>query len=67
MFSHADMAISARQEPIGSGNHEDALPSILAEDADEDTDVFTSASDPEPTTVSFDAEEDLDIPDFLKN
>ncbi len=29
--------------------------------------MFTSSSDPEPATVSFDAEEDLDIPDFLKN
>ena len=30
-------------------------------------DVFTNANDPEPATVSFDAEEDLDIPDFLKS
>jgi cell division protein FtsZ len=55
------------EEPVRGGNHEDALPSILADDADEDMDVFTNASDPEPATVSFDAEEDLDIPDFLKN
>jgi hypothetical protein len=55
------------EEPARGGNHEDALPSILADDVDEDMDVFTNASDPEPATVSFDAEEDLDIPDFLKN
>jgi cell division protein FtsZ len=55
------------EEPVRGGNHEDALPSILADDADEDMDVFTSSSDREPATVSFDAEEDLDIPDFLKN
>jgi cell division protein FtsZ len=55
------------EEPVRGGNHEDVLPSILADDADEDMDVFTSSSDPEPATVSFDAEEDLDIPDFLKN
>jgi cell division protein FtsZ len=55
------------EEPVRGGNHEDALPSILADDVDEDMDVFTNASDPEPATVSFDAEEDLDIPDFLKN
>ena len=55
------------EEPVRGGNHEDVLPSILADDADEDMDVFTNANDPEPATVSFDAEEDLDIPDFLKN
>ena len=55
------------EEPVRGGNHEDALPSILADDVDEDMDVFTNANDPEPATVSFDAEEDLDIPDFLKN
>ncbi len=37
-----------------------AMPSILAEDEDE---IFR----PAPETVSFDAEEDLDIPDFLKS
>ena len=42
------------------------LPSILADDVDDETDVFTTG-DHEPATVSFDAEEDLDIPDFLKN
>jgi cell division protein FtsZ len=40
-------------EPVG-------VPSILVEDEDE---VFR----PAPETVSFDAEEDLDIPDFLKS
>ena len=55
------------EEPVRGGNHEDALPSILSDDVDEDMDVFTNANDPEPATVSFDAEEDLDIPDFLKN
>jgi cell division protein FtsZ len=46
---------------------DDALPSILSEDMDEDVDVFTSAGDSEPASAGFDAEEDLDIPDFLKN
>jgi cell division protein FtsZ len=55
------------EEPVRTGGREDALPSILADDADDDMDVFTTANDPEPATVSFDAEEDLDIPDFLKN
>ncbi|HET7237286.1 MAG TPA: hypothetical protein VFK59_12745, partial [Actinomycetota bacterium] len=36
------------------------MPSILAEDEDE---IFKPASD----ASSFDAEEDLDIPDFLKS
>jgi cell division protein FtsZ len=40
-------------EPVG-------VPSILVDDEDE---VFR----PAPETVSFDAEEDLDIPDFLKS
>ena len=55
------------EEPVRTGGRDDALPSILADDADDDMDVFTSSSDSEPATVSFDAEEDLDIPDFLKN
>jgi cell division protein FtsZ len=42
---------------------EDELgPSILADEEDED-DIFRSA----PSTVTFDAESDLDIPDFLKS
>jgi hypothetical protein len=36
------------------------MPSILVEDEDE---IFKPASDASP----FDAEEDLDIPDFLKS
>ena len=44
-----------------------ALPSILIEDVDEDVDVFAAGSDESSTGVPFDAEEDLDIPDFLKN
>ena len=46
---------------------DEALPSILSEDMDEDVDVFTSVGDSEHASVGFDAEEDLDIPDFLKN
>ena len=42
----------------------ESLPSILADD--ETDDVFTNA-EAEPVAVSFDAEEDLDIPDFLKS
>ncbi|HEX6401368.1 MAG TPA: cell division protein FtsZ, partial [Actinomycetota bacterium] len=42
---------------------EGPLPSILAEDDDEA--VFTDRE--QPAKVSFDAEEDLDIPDFLKS
>jgi cell division protein FtsZ len=49
------------EEPERPVADEGALPSILQDD-----DVFTSA-EPEPATVSFDAEEDLDIPDFLKS
>ena len=55
------------RSPSAAGTTKTRLPSILADDADEDMDVFTNANDPEPATVSFDAEEDLDIPDFLKN
>jgi cell division protein FtsZ len=43
---------------------EEDLPSLLGPDRD-DADVFTT--DPQPASVSFDAEEDLDIPDFLKS
>ena len=56
------------EEPVRGRNHgDDAPPSILADDVDEDVDVFTSGAESEPASVSFDAEEDLDIPDFLKN
>jgi cell division protein FtsZ len=50
----AHSGVSAREEEESRG------PSILVEDEDE---IFRPA--PEP--VSFDAEEDLDIPDFLKS
>jgi cell division protein FtsZ len=46
---------------------DETLPSILSGEMDEDVDVFTSAGESEHTSVGFDAEEDLDIPDFLKN
>ena len=45
---------------VGAREEEERGPSILVEDEDE---IFRPA--PEP--VSFDAEEDLDIPDFLKS
>ncbi len=51
------------EEPARSSETHVELPSILADD---EGDVFTT-NDPEPATVSFDAEEDLDIPDFLKS
>jgi cell division protein FtsZ len=44
----------------------ESLPSILADEEDE-ADVFTSGDAEPERTVSFDAEEDLDIPDFLKS
>lgn len=44
-----------------------SLPSILGEDLDDEADIFAPTNEPEPASVSFDAEEDLDIPDFLKN
>ena len=43
------------------------LPSILAEDAEDEADIFTTGEQERQPTVSFDAEEDLDIPDFLKS
>jgi cell division protein FtsZ len=52
------------EEPSRTG--EGDLPSILTEESEEESDVFTTA-EAEPRTVSFDAEEDLDIPDFLKS
>jgi cell division protein FtsZ len=54
------------EEPsTGPGAEEDEpLPSILADDEDEDR-VFTSGEPSAP--LKFDAEEDLDIPDFLKS
>jgi cell division protein FtsZ len=50
------------EEPIRTTGEGAAGPSILEDEEDED-EVFRKA--PEP--VSFDAEEDLDIPDFLKS
>ena len=51
------------EEPVRGESQERAeLPSILVDDVDED--IFTRA---EPVKVTFDAEEDLDIPDFLKS
>jgi len=54
------------EEPVRVGDTEEreALPSILD---DEDGDVFTSREPGSDKRVSFDAEEDLDIPDFLKS
>jgi cell division protein FtsZ len=53
-----------RQEPVGAATDESReggqVPSILVAEEDE---IFR----PAPETVSFDAEEDLDIPDFLKS
>ncbi len=52
------------EEPGGqTEEEEEPLPSILAED-DEDR-VFTNGE--QSPSVSFDAQEDLDIPDFLKS
>jgi cell division protein FtsZ len=49
------------EEPVRAEDDE-PLPSLLHDD---DADVF--ASEDQPASVSFDAEEDLDIPDFLKS
>jgi cell division protein FtsZ len=51
------------EEPSRSGGEEAALPSLLQDDEGE---VFANDVGA-PASVSFDAEEDLDIPDFLKN
>jgi cell division protein FtsZ len=51
------------EEPSRSERGEEDLPSILA---DEESEIFTT-NEPETPSVSFDAEEDLDIPDFLKS
>ncbi len=56
------------EEPVrGEGSDREPLPSILADDVDDETDVFTTGEHEPQPVVSFDAEEDLDIPDFLKN
>jgi cell division protein FtsZ len=49
------------EEPVRTGDDE-PLPSLLHDD---DADVFSTED--QPASVSFDAEEDLDIPDFLKS
>jgi cell division protein FtsZ len=50
------------EEPVRVEAAGEALPAILADDAD----VFTTGEADAPA-VSFDADEDLDIPDFLKS
>ena len=50
------------EEPVRTGADE-PLPSLLHDD---DADVFAAEVE-QPASVSFDAEEDLDIPDFLKS
>jgi len=58
--SHFESRLSRLLEEPVRGETADPAPTILEDD---DADVFSSG--PEP--VSFDAEEDLDIPDFLKS
>jgi cell division protein FtsZ len=58
------------EEPVRTerrSTSDPSLPSILGEDLDDESDIFAPTNEPEPASVSFDAEEDLDIPDFLKN
>ena len=58
------------EEPVRTGRRtasDTSLPSILAEDLDDEADIFAPTNEPEPASVPFDAEEDLDIPDFLKS
>jgi len=57
------------EEPARSDDPQShgSLPSILADDVDDESDVFTTGEHEPQRSVSFDAEEDLDIPDFLKN
>ena len=50
------------EEPVRTGREGAPLPSLLQDD---EADVF--AAEDAPASVSFDAEEDLDIPDFLKS
>jgi cell division protein FtsZ len=58
--SHFESRLSRLLEEPARSESPDPAPTIIEDD---DADVF--ASTPEP--VSFDAEEDLDIPDFLKS
>ena len=57
------------EEPVRSDDPQPhgSLPSILADDVDDEGDVFTTGEHEPQPSVSFDAEEDLDIPDFLKS
>jgi cell division protein FtsZ len=50
------------EEPV-RGDTDEPLPSLLHDD---DGDVFSTETE-QPASVGFDAEEDLDIPDFLKS
>ena len=52
------------EQPAGG---REPLPSILADEVDDESDVFTTGEQEPQPSVSFDAEEDLDIPDFLKS
>jgi cell division protein FtsZ len=61
--SRFESRLSRLLEEPSPAQGEEPLPSILAEDDEEG--VFTEREQPAP--VSFDAEEDLDIPDFLKS
>ena len=55
------------EEPVRTeaSPERETLPSILADD--DEGDVFTTGDPDAQKTVAFDAEEDLDIPDFLKS
>ena len=57
------------EEPVRGEGEEtrEPLPSILADAGDDENDVFTTGEHESQPSVSFDAEEDLDIPDFLKS
>ena len=50
------------EEPVRIEGEDEPLPSILHDEGD----IFTSG-DADAPSVAFDAEEDLDIPDFLKS
>ncbi|HET6714031.1 MAG TPA: cell division protein FtsZ [Actinomycetota bacterium] len=57
------------EEPVRGEGEEtrEPLPSILADEGDDEGDVFITGEQESQPSVSFDAEEDLDIPDFLKS
>ena len=54
------------EEPVRTGEPDDRCRRSWPRTTDDDGRVH-DRSDPEHETVSFDAEEDLDIPDFLKS